>query len=66
MTAALAVGVLAQASDVMKAFGRTPAPSSGTAYREGEVIVVFRQAIELQEVERTLHAGGAVAARSGR
>ena len=66
LTAALAVGVLAQASDAMKAFGRTSAPSSGTAYREGEVIVVFRQAIELQEVERTLHAGGAVAARSGR
>ena len=66
LTAALAVGVLAQASDAMKAFRRTSAPSSGTAYREGEVIVVFAKAIELQEVERTLHAGGAVAARSGR
>jgi serine protease len=65
LTAALTIGVLAQASDGMKSFGRTSTPSTGSAYRDGEVIVVFSKAVEFQEVERTLRAGGAVHARSG-
>ena len=66
LTAALAVGVLAQASDAIRVFRRTSAPPTANAYRDGEVIVVFSKTIELQEVERTLREGGAVAARSGR
>lgn len=62
---ALAPAVVAQAGDVMKAVHR-PDPSPGAAFRDGEVIVAFRQEVELRDVERALRSGGAIRARAAR
>lgn len=66
LTSAVALAVLAQASDSMRPVPRSPGVTGGSAYMPGEVIVAFNGSVELQEAERVLKAGGAVAARSGR
>jgi serine protease len=61
----LAVGSPVPAQQVVEMVPRGPLPRSA-GYREGEVIVAFRRAVERREMERMLRAGGAVAARPGR
>ena len=61
---ALATGVMTWGSEVIKAVRRTPPPASGPTWRDGEVIVAFRQDVALRDVERTLRHGGAEAARA--
>jgi serine protease len=65
LSVVLATSALTQAGDVMKAVHR-PDPRPGAAFLDGEVIVAFRQEIELRDVERVLRAGGAVRARAAR
>jgi serine protease len=66
LAAALGVGALSQATDILRVARRTTPPAAERAWRQGEVIVAFRPEMELREVENTLRSGGAVRARAAR
>jgi serine protease len=69
LTATLAVAPgpsRAQGSDIVRAVHRQLAAPPGAAYREGEVIVVFRSSLEPRDADRALREGGARGARASR
>jgi serine protease len=57
---------VAGATDVIRPLGRTFAPRSGAAFRDGEIIVAFRSDTDGPTLERLLRAGGAREARRAR
>ena len=54
------------AQDVVKAVRTAHGAAPAAAYREGQVIVAFREAAEARDVERALRSGGGVGARRSR
>jgi serine protease len=63
---ALAAPPLARADDVLKVVRRSGGVAPAGAHREGEVIVAFRDGVDLRDAERALRAGAAGEVRRSR
>ncbi|HUL77232.1 MAG TPA: S8 family serine peptidase, partial [Vicinamibacteria bacterium] len=56
----------AQGADVVRAVRQARGAAPAGAYRDGQVIVVFRDAADSRDVERALRSGGSLEARRSR
>ena len=63
---ALAAGQALAQNEVMRAVRRAAKPPTSASYRDGELIVAFREGTEARDMERTLRDGGARELRRSR